>query len=79
MEGKCVLFKASAMGRHTAVREIQGSGRCVRTVYLISSSWRREPGHLRPRFEIEEKLKALCDIPIFMTTSTVPLWLPPPP
>ncbi|MCQ2513722.1 MAG: NADP-dependent malic enzyme [Ruminococcus sp.] len=69
MEGKCALFKEFAdvdafpiCVRSKDVDEI------VRTVYLISGSF----GGINlediaaPRcFEIEEKLKAICDIPIF--------------
>ena len=69
MEGKCVLFKAFAdvdafplCVRSKDVDEI------VRTVYLISGSF----GGINlediaaPRcFEIERKLKEVCDIPIF--------------
>ncbi len=69
MEGKCVLFKAFGgvdavplCVRSKDVMEI------VRTVYLLSGSF----GGINledisaPRcFEIEEKLKELCDIPIF--------------
>ena len=69
MEGKCALFKAFAdvdafpiCVRSKDVDEI------VRTVYLISGSF----GGINlediaaPRcFEIERKLKAICDIPIF--------------
>jgi malate dehydrogenase (oxaloacetate-decarboxylating) len=69
MEGKCVLFKAFAdvdavplCIRSKDVDEI------VRTIYLISGSF----GGINlediaaPRcFEIEEKLKKICDIPVF--------------
>lgn len=69
MEGKCVLFKAFAdvdafpiCVRSKDVDEI------VRTVYLISGSF----GGINlediaaPRcFEIERKLKEICDIPVF--------------
>ena len=69
MEGKCALFKAFAdvdafpiCVRSKDVDEI------VRTVYLISGSF----GGINlediaaPRcFEIERRLKALCDIPVF--------------
>ena len=69
MEGKCVLFKEFAgidaipiCIRSKDVDEI------VRTVYLISSSF----GGINlediaaPRcFEVERRLKALCDIPVF--------------
>ena len=69
MEGKCALFKAFAdvdafpiCVRSKDVDEI------VRTIYLISGSF----GGINledisaPRcFEIERKLKAICDIPIF--------------
>ena len=69
MEGKCVLFKAFG--------DVDAVPLCVKThdvdefvnaVYLMSSSW----GGINlediaaPRcFEIERKLKAVCDIPIF--------------
>jgi len=69
MEGKCALFKAFAdvdafpiCVRSKSVEEI------VRTVYLISGSF----GGINlediaaPRcFEIEAKLKEICDIPVF--------------
>ena len=69
MEGKCALFKAFGdvdafpiCVRSKDVDEI------VRTIYLISGSF----GGINlediaaPRcFEIEERLKALCDIPVF--------------
>ncbi len=69
MEGKCALFKTFAdvdafpiCVRSKDVDEI------VRTVYLISGSF----GGINledisaPRcFEIEEKLKAICDVPVF--------------
>ena len=69
MEGKCCLFKAFGnvdafplCVRSKDVDEI------VRTIYLLSGSF----GGINlediaaPRcFEIEQKLKALCDIPIF--------------
>ncbi|MCE5343600.1 MAG: NAD-dependent malic enzyme, partial [Eubacteriales bacterium] len=69
MEGKCVLFKA--FGNVDAIplciksKEVDD---IVRTVYLISGSLggvNLEDISAPRCFEIEEKLKKLCDIPIF--------------
>ncbi len=69
MEGKCVLFKAfgdvDAIPLCIKSKEVDD---IVRTVYLISGSLGgvNLEDIAAPRcFEIEEKLKALCDIPIF--------------
>ena len=69
MEGKCALFKG--FGDVDAIPicvDTKDVDEFVRTVYLISKSF----GGINledisgPRcFEIEEKLKAICDIPIF--------------
>ena len=69
MEGKCVLFKEFAgidaipiCIRSKDVDEI------VRTVYLISSSFggiNLEDIEAPRCFEVERRLKALCDIPVF--------------
>ena len=69
MEGKCVLFKAfgdvDAIPLCIKSKEVDD---IVRTVYLISGSLggvNLEDISAPRCFEIEEKLKALCDIPIF--------------
>ncbi len=69
MEGKCVLFKAFAgVDAFPICVKTQDVDELVRTVYLISGSF----GGINlediaaPRcFEVEEKLKAICDIPVF--------------
>ena len=69
MEGKCVLFKA--FGGVDAFPLCVGSrdvDEFVRTVYLVSGSFGgvNLEDIAAPRcFEIERKLKELCDIPIF--------------
>ena len=69
MEGKCVLFKA--FGEVDAIplciksKEVD---EIVRTIHLISGSFggvNLEDISAPRCFEIEEKLKACCDIPIF--------------
>lgn len=69
MEGKCALFKefANVDAFPICIRS-KDVDEIVRTVYLISGSF----GGINlediaaPRcFEIEEKLKAICDIPVF--------------
>lgn len=69
MEGKCVLFKAfgdvDAIPLCIKSKEVDD---IVRTVYLISGSLggvNLEDISAPRCFEIEEKLKKLCDIPIF--------------
>jgi len=69
MEGKCVLFKAfgdvDAFPLCIKSKEVDD---IVRTVYLISGSLggvNLEDISAPRCFEIEEKLKKLCDIPIF--------------
>ncbi len=69
MEGKCVLFKAfgdvDAIPLCVRSKEVDD---IVRTVYLISGSLggvNLEDISAPRCFEIEEKLKAICDIPIF--------------
>ena len=69
MEGKCALFKAFAdVDAFPLCVKTKDVDEFVRTVHLISGSF----GGINlediaaPRcFEIEEKLKALCDIPVF--------------
>ena len=69
MEGKCVLFKEFAdVDAFPLCIRSKDVDELVRTIYLISGSF----GGINledisaPRcFEIEEKLKEICDIPIF--------------
>ena len=69
MEGKCVLFKAFAdVDAFPLCIRTKDVDEFVRTVYLLSGSF----GGINlediaaPRcFEIERKLKELCDIPVF--------------
>ena len=69
MEGKCVLFKEfGGVDAFPLCIKSHDVDEIVRTVYLISGSF----GGINledisaPRcFEIEEKLKKLCDIPVF--------------
>ncbi len=69
MEGKCALFKSFAdVDAFPICIKSKDVDEIVRTVYLISGSF----GGINledisaPRcFEIEEKLKAICDIPVF--------------
>lgn len=69
MEGKCVLFKKFAdVDAFPLCIKSKDVDEIVRTIYLLSGSF----GGINledisaPRcFEIEKKLKALCDIPIF--------------
>ena len=69
MEGKCILFKKFGdVDAFPICIKTQDVDEFVNTVYLISSSF----GGINledisaPRcFEIEEKLKAKCDIPVF--------------
>ena len=69
MEGKCVLFKAFGdVDAFPLCVKTKDVDEFVRTVYLLSGSF----GGINlediaaPRcFEIERKLKAICDIPIF--------------
>ena len=69
MEGKCVLFKAFGdVDAFPLCIKTKDADEFVRTVYLLSGSF----GGINlediaaPRcFEIERKLKELCDIPIF--------------
>lgn len=69
MEGKCALFKAFAdVDAFPICVRSKGVDEIVRTIYLISGSF----GGINledisaPRcFEIEKKLKEICDIPIF--------------
>ena len=69
MEGKCALFKTFAdVDAFPLCIRTQDVDELVRTIYLISGSF----GGINlediaaPRcFEIEEKLKQICDIPVF--------------
>ena len=69
MEGKCVLFKEFAgVDAFPLCVDTQDVDEMVRTIYLISKSF----GGINledisaPRcFEVERKLKELCDIPVF--------------
>ncbi len=69
MEGKCALFKASAdVDSFPLCIKSKDVVEIVRTIYLLSGSF----GGINledigaPRcFEIEKKLKEICDIPIF--------------
>lgn len=69
MEGKCALFKAfGGVDAFPLCLKTQDVDEIVRTLYLLSGSF----GGINledisaPRcFEIERRLKALCDIPIF--------------
>ncbi|MCQ2409043.1 MAG: NADP-dependent malic enzyme [Clostridia bacterium] len=69
MEGKCALFKEFAdVDAFPICVKSKDVDEIVRTIYLISGSF----GGINlediaaPRcFEIEEKLKAICDIPVF--------------
>ncbi len=69
MEGKCALFKAFAdVDAFPLCIKSKDVDEIVRTIYLLSGSF----GGINledisaPRcFEIEEKLKEICDIPIF--------------
>lgn len=69
MEGKCVLFKAlGGVDAFPLCVKTQNVDEFVNTVYLISGSFGgvNLEDIAAPRcFEIEEKLKAKCDIPIF--------------
>lgn len=69
MEGKCVLFKEFAdVDAIPLCLRTKDVDELVRTIYLLSGSF----GGINledisaPRcFEVEEKLKAICDIPVF--------------
>ena len=69
MEGKCVLFKAFGdVDAFPLCIKTKDVDEFVRTVYLLSGSFGgvNLEDIAAPRcFEIERKLKALCDIPIF--------------
>ena len=69
MEGKCVLFKAfGGVDAFPLCIKSKDVDEIVRTVYLISGSFSgvNLEDIAAPRcFEIEKKLKACCDIPIF--------------
>ena len=69
MEGKCVLFKAfGGVDAFPLCIKTQDVDEFVRTVYLLSGSFGgvNLEDIAAPRcFEIECKLKELCDIPIF--------------
>ncbi len=69
MEGKCVLFKEFAgVDAFPLCIKSQDVDEIVRTVYLLSGSFGgvNLEDIAAPRcFEIERKLKELCDIPVF--------------
>ncbi len=69
MEGKCALFKAFAdVDAFPLCIKSKDVDEIVRTIYLLSGSFGgvNLEDIAAPRcFEIEEKLKAICDIPIF--------------
>jgi len=69
MEGKCALFKAFAdVDAFPLCIKSKDVDEIVRTIYLLSGSFGgvNLEDIAAPRcFEIEEKLKAMCDIPIF--------------
>ena len=69
MEGKCVLFKEfGGVDAFPLCIKSKDVDEIVRTIYLISGSFGgvNLEDIAAPRcFEIEEKLKKLCDIPIF--------------
>jgi malate dehydrogenase (oxaloacetate-decarboxylating) len=69
MEGKCVLFKAfGGVDAFPLCIKSRDVDEIVRTIYLISGSFGgvNLEDIAAPRcFEIEKKLKELCDIPIF--------------
>ena len=69
MEGKCALFKTFAdVDAFPLCIKSKDVDEIVRTIYLLSGSFGgvNLEDIAAPRcFEIEEKLKALCDIPIF--------------
>ncbi len=69
MEGKCVLFKAfGGVDAFPMCIKSQDVDEIVKTIYLISGSFGgvNLEDIAAPRcFEIERKLKEICDIPIF--------------
>ncbi len=69
MEGKCVLFKEFAdVDAFPLCLKTQDVDEIVRTIYLLSGSFGgvNLEDIAAPRcFEIERKLKELCDIPVF--------------
>lgn len=69
MEGKCLLFKSFAgVDAFPLCIKSQDVDEIVRTVYLLSGSFGgvNMEDIAAPRcFEIERRLKALCDIPVF--------------
>jgi malate dehydrogenase (oxaloacetate-decarboxylating) len=69
MEGKCVLFKRfGGVDAFPLCIKSQNVDEIVKTVYLLSGSFggvNLEDISAPRCFEIEEKLKACCDIPIF--------------
>ena len=77
MEGKCVLFKEFAdVNAVPIVLDTQDTDEIIRTVANIAPTF----GGINledisaPRcFEIEEKLKSMLDIPVFMMISTAQL------
>ena len=69
MEGKCALFKAFAdVDAFPLCIKSKDVDEIVRTIYLLSGSFggvNLEDISAPRCFEIEEKLKEICDIPIF--------------
>ena len=69
MEGKCALFKAFAdVDAFPICIRSKDVDELVRTIYLISGSFRgiNLEDISAPRcFEVERKLKEICDIPVF--------------
>ena len=69
MEGKCALFKAFAdVDAFPLCIKSKDVDEIVRTIYLLSGSFggvNLEDISAPRCFEIEEKLKQICDIPIF--------------
>ena len=69
MEGKCALFKAFAdVDAFPLCIKSKDVDEIVRTIYLLSGSFggiNLEDNSAPRCFEIEKKLKEICDIPIF--------------
>ena len=83
MEGKCALFKEfGGVDAFPICVDTKDVDKLVETIALISKSF----GGINlediaaPRcFEVERRLKEVCNIPVFTTTSTAPpSWWPPP-
>ena len=66
MEGKCVLFKEFAdVDAFPLCIKSKDVDEIVRTVYLLSGSFGGEDIGAPRCFEIERRLKEICDIPVF--------------